>query len=357
MSSSSPREAPQVQFLADTKGLSPYRLVDAKGQALPLLNRFLDASALRALSPRTLRTYAYALKTAWSWILSRSLTLEELTEVHLYDYVDYLNQNHPGPSPAAPTSLNLRLSVLRALYRFHLAKDIPYRLGSEPPPIRRRSPSSSIAFPQRLPSQRPRLRVKQPKRLIVPLHQEEIARYTSTLTTWRDRTIVFLMLFQGLRSRELLCMRLRDVDPQSQRLRVLGKGRRERVLPLTSPTTGALEAYLQIERPLTQHDFLFVLLKGACRGQPMSPSGLRSLFRYHRKLARLPQANPHRFRHTFAADMVRAGVSLPILMRLMGHSQLEMTLRYIHLSDSDVHQEFRKALRRRNDPDDRTPAG
>jgi Phage integrase family len=54
----------------------------------------------------------------------------------------------------------------------------------------------------------------------------------------------------------------------------------------------------------------------------MTPAGLRSLFRHHRHTTGVIQANPHRFRHTFATDMIRAGVSLPALMQLMGHAQI-----------------------------------
>jgi len=72
------------------------------------------------------------------------------------------------------------------------------------------------------------------------------------------------------------------------------------------------------------------------------------VFRHHRKRSRVARANPHRFRHTFAVDMVRSGMSLPALMRLMGHSQIEMTLRYINLSAEDIREEFLAALRRRD---------
>ena len=60
----------------------------------------------------------------------------------------------------------------------------------------------------------------------------------------------------------------------------------------------------------------------------MTAAGLRSLFRYHRRSTGIKLANPHRFRHTFASDMVREGVSLPALMHLMGHAQIQTTARY-----------------------------
>ena len=78
----------------------------------------------------------------------------------------------------------------------------------------------------------------------------------------------------------------------------------------------------------------------------MTPEGLRELFRYHRRRAGVAKANPHRFRHTFAVDMIREGMQLPVLMRLLGHTSLEMTMRYVNLSAEDVRDQFEKAVRR-----------
>jgi integrase/recombinase XerD len=75
----------------------------------------------------------------------------------------------------------------------------------------------------------------------------------------------------------------------------------------------------------------------------MSLSGLRSLFRHRRRDHTVARANPHRFRHTFGADMARAGVRLPILQRLMGHADESTTLRYIELSMADIADEYRRA--------------
>ena len=78
----------------------------------------------------------------------------------------------------------------------------------------------------------------------------------------------------------------------------------------------------------------------------MTPEGLRAVFRYHRKRSQIPKANPHRFRHTFGADMARAGMSLPALMRLMGHVNIRTTMLYIELSPEDVWKEFHRAIRK-----------
>ena len=78
----------------------------------------------------------------------------------------------------------------------------------------------------------------------------------------------------------------------------------------------------------------------------MTPEGLRALFRYHRQTTGVTKANPHRFRHTFATDMIRAGISLPALMQLMGHAQIQTTLVYIRITPQDVYQQYARAVAR-----------
>jgi site-specific recombinase XerD len=111
---------------------------------------------------------------------------------------------------------------------------------------------------------------------------------------------------------------------------VRGKGSKLRYLPLAPETTQLIDHYLRLERP------------NPC-GTRMTPAGLRSLFRYHRRTTGIQLANPHRFRHTFASDMVRAGISLPALMQLMGHSDIETTLHYVQVSPQDVYLQFARA--------------
>ncbi|HVH73196.1 MAG TPA: site-specific integrase [Candidatus Dormibacteraeota bacterium] len=105
--------------------------------------------------------------------------------------------------------------------------------------------------------------------------------------------------------------------------------------------------YLRLERPATNSPALFVSLKGRGRGQPMTAGGLRSLFRHHRLLSQVRQANPHRLRHTCGRDMVQAGMSLPALQRLMGHSQIATTMLYVELAPQDVWREYARAIEKR----------
>jgi site-specific recombinase XerD len=76
----------------------------------------------------------------------------------------------------------------------------------------------------------------------------------------------------------------------------------------------------------------------------MTPAGMRSLFRYHRRTSETALAHPHRFRHTFASDMVRAGISLPALMQLMGHAHISTTMVYVQICPRNVFEQYVRAV-------------
>jgi len=316
-------------------GYSPYRVLDGQGHSIRPINDFLDAQALRNLSPRSLRTYAFdLLNFARWWVEENQPSWRRLAETRLSDYVRYQLAAQPARTP---NTVNHRLTALRCLYRFHVSRDIP---GSLRGPYRRGKP-----FRWTRPS-RTTLKLKAPRRVVVPLSPDEVLQFWQSFRSYRDVSLVALMLANGLRSRELLTLHCADVVPLQACIRVTGKGNRQRVLPLSHDCLLALNRYLDLERPRSETPYLFVSLKGARRGQPMTPAGLRSLFRHHRKQTGISRANPHRFRHTFGADMVRAGVALPALMHLMGHASIQTTLLYTELSCEDVWAQYRRAVQK-----------
>jgi len=192
------------------------------------------------------------------------------------------------------------------------------------------------------------LRLKQERRVIVPLTAEEVAKFWRSFRTFRDLALVGFMLLDGLRSREVLALQMEDLQLADGQMRVCGKGNKQRLLPLPPDILDVLGHYLHQERPLTNTPALFVCLKGRSRGQPMTAVGLRSLFRHHRVRSRIPRANPHRCRHTFATDMVRAGISLPALQQLMGHAHIHTTMLYVELAPQDVWREYARAIEKRS---------
>ena len=311
---------------------SPYRLRDEEGRELDWANAFLDAQRLRQLSLRSLRAYAYDLLDFARWFEPQRRPLAEMTESTLVDYVRHQLEQPPKPSPQ---TVNHRLDVVRCCYRFHTGRDVP---------------AGQVHFQRGYQTRSPLalgLRLKQERRVMVPLSAQEVAKFWQSFRTFRDLALVGLMLLDGLRSCEVLALQLEDLQLAEGQMRVLGKGNKQRVVPLPPETLEVLANYLRLERPLTNSSALFVSLKGRQRGQPMTPAGLRSLFRHHRVLTQVPHANPHRCRHTFGSDMVRAGMSLPALQHLMGHSQIQTTMLYVQLAPQDVWREYARALQKR----------
>ena len=322
----------------------PLRIVDEQGRELEWANRFLDAQCVRGLAPLSLRSYTYKVLHFVRWwsrqpgVDIARFTADQFTEATLVDYVrDQLNEQ---PKPA-PENVNNRSAMLRRLFRFYFHDDMPHAPYLMQRAWYRRSP---LGYGRGRMAVAADLKVKVPQRVIVPLQTEQVARFWRSFRTARDLAIVALMLLNGLRSREVLALKLGDLLFSEALIRVHGKGARIRMLPLPPETVRILQCWLRTERPLTNTPEVFVSLKGKARGQAMTPAGLRSLFRHHRSASGVAQANPHRFRHTFGSDMIRAGVSLPALQRLMGHACIHTTLLYIQLTPQDVFAEYARAV-------------
>jgi site-specific recombinase XerD len=325
---------------------SPYRvIVQATGREIDWINQYLDYETLRRLADNTLRSYAHELLHFLRWRESvhhtGAITKNALTESTLLDYVRFQSGQQRQLSGA---TINQRVAIVDRALRTAFP-DAPGQIA----------PGFQQTYWQRAPMGigRPRLalsrlRVKTPKRTIVPLSVDEVARFWSSFRTSRDLAIVGLMLLQGLRSQEVLDLNRDDLLLPEAQVRVRGKGNKTRFLPLAPEAAQLLDHYLRLERPTTSTNALFVSLKGAARGTRMTPAGLRSLFRYHRRTTGVKIANPHRAqrapRHTFASDMVRGGVSLPALMQLMGHAQIQTTLVYMQVTPLEVYQQYTRAV-------------
>jgi integrase/recombinase XerD len=321
---------------------SPMRVVEqTTGREVRWINRYLDREYVRRLADKTLRIYAHNLLHFIRWWESLHHTgdvLEgDLTESTLLDYVKFQSGQQPPPSGS---TINSRVAVADRALRNEFP-DAPCQVahGFHQAFLRRRP--LGLGRPRVAMS---RLRVRVAKRHIVPLSVEEVARFWSSFRTARDLAIVGLMLLQGLRSAEVLALNEDDLLLSEAQLRVRGKGNKLRFLPLAPETAQLLDHYRRLERPHPGTAALFVSLKGPARGARMTLAGLRSLFRYHRQRTGIRLANPHRFRHTFASDMIRGGISLPALMQLMGHADIQTTLRYVQITPQDVYLQYARAV-------------
>lgn len=326
-----------------------YGLVTDQGAVVYDADRFLRAIEARNVSPFTVRAYAYDLLAVYRWLGRRrrkeARCVEELKQSDLVEFIGFEKGRQ-----AQPASVNRRLVVVNLFYRFLTGEPIGAKgdrgVNLPGPYYRGRGKDRELGL-HRIKAPRYRaLRVKTPRRVVEPLAVEQVRLLLGSFNRYRDIALSYLMLLCGLRSREVIALGVADVDFDERRLLVKGKGDKERILPLPAIVLRSLRDYLRLERPsLCKTSALFVVLQGARRGRAMTTSGLRSLFRHRRRETKIRNANPHRLRHTFGSDMARAGVRLPILQKMMGHQDSKMTLKYIHLSMSDVAAEFERAAK------------
>jgi integrase/recombinase XerC len=135
--------------------------------------------------------------------------------------------------------------------------------------------------------------------------------FLADLCTARDRAIALVMLVGGLRAAEVRSLRLVDVDRGMRRVKVVGKGNKERTVPVDAAFFVELGNYLRNERPPgCPTPECFVVLRGPTRGAAMTEAGMRKVFRTHRERSGSTRVRPHRLRHTYGTELATAGIDL-----------------------------------------------
>jgi site-specific recombinase XerD len=186
---------------------------------------------------------------------------------------------------------------------------------------------------------------KQPRHLPRDLSNEHIEQLWAIITSRRDRAWFVLMLRAGLRIGEVVSLTVAALltpptPDQPARLRVLGKGQKERMVLLTADAYAVLQEWLQV-RPASEQSALFLNE----RGQPLRANGIEWLLRNYGQQVGLT-ITPHQLRHTFARQLTEAGMPLPSLSKLMGHSEISTTQIYISGADPDLAQAYQTAMAR-----------
>lgn len=178
-----------------------------------------------------------------------------------------------------------------------------------------------------------------PHKLIEPLSDDALHRLLN-LGSLRDRAIVLLLLDTGLRVSELAGVRHGDLRPDGS-VKVMGKGARERIVPVGDAARQALLRYLRAGDPLGPEDHVLRSERG---GQRLDAKGIQSIFKRLKTRAGIPgRCSPHLLRHTFARAYLMNGGDAFSLQRMLGHSTLDMVKRYVALADTDLAARHRQA--------------
>lgn len=273
----------------------------------------------RRLSPHTVRAYEIDL-VHWHMALRqhRIETLSDLGEKlspgQLRGYLSHLYDSHEK------TSICRRLSAIRSFLRYlrtqgKIARDIGALVPS--PKVQRPLPKF--------------LKVEEALELVQ-------APDSSTALGRRDRALFELMYGGGLRVSEAVGLDRADLDLKEGWARVLGKGSKERMVPLGAPALRALRDYL--EQRESDSPALFVNFKGS---RLSARSVARILTKHLVRIAISKGISPHGLRHSFATHLLAAGADLRTIQELLGHSRLSTTQRYTHVDLGELIDEYQGA--------------
>lgn len=286
-----------------------------------LLDRFLEHLAVeRRLSPHTVRAYAADLSGYLAWVERQALDPLAMTHRSLRLYLGELD----GAGYARRT-IARRLASLRAFYGYLFEENV---LSLDPAAILL-TPKVSRRLPTVIGTE--------------PMDALLSAPDGATPAGLRDRAVLELLYATGARVSEISGLDIGDLDLAGGRIRVMGKGSKERDLPLHRQAVKAINEYLKSARPELSGPRQSPALFLSVRGNRMSSDAIRRMFKRHIEVAGGDTGlSPHSMRHTFATHLLAAGADLRTVQELLGHVALSTTQIYTHVGRGrlqDVHRD------------------
>jgi integrase/recombinase XerC len=283
----------------------------------PLLAEFLrHLEVERNLSPRTLDAYGRDLRQFYDFLETEGGAADELQRLlevdvlRLRRYLARLHQQH-----RRRTSIARKLSALRTFFRYLV------RQG------RLETSSADVVATPRPESYLPRV-----------LSVDEVSHFLDhprqpASLDQRDQAIFELFYSSGLRVGELTALDVGSIDLAQQLVRVVGKGNKERLVPMGKTACHALRKYLETRGQVGNHDPLF---QNARQGR-LTPRSVQRLMKKHLCLCGLrTDASPHSLRHSFATHLLDGGADLRAIQELLGHASLSTTQKYTQVSLSHL---------------------
>jgi integrase/recombinase XerC len=245
-------------------------------------------------------------------------------EVKMQDIDNFVDQQRQ--SGLKPATVKRRVAALKTFFDFQAEE------------------SGDLSWPN--PVRMKRHAGKQGHRLPRDLSDEMVERLWHSITSVRDRAWFALLLRAGLRVGEAVGLKLDDVlspasESQPARLRVCGKGRKERLVLLTADAYAVLQAWL-LMRPVVSSTYVFLNERD---GGPLSANGIEYCLREYGKQAGV-SVTPHQLRHTYARQLTEAGMPITSLGKLLGHSQVSTTQIYTAGADPQLAQAYQQAMQR-----------
>jgi integrase/recombinase XerD len=275
----------------------------------------------RGFSQNTLRSYRTDLLQFGAFLRKRGTDWRKAGPADVSEFLIELTDTTKSAEggPVATATIQRKAAALRSFYR-HLRRE----------GLAKSDPTVSVSTPrkrQKLPNVLGRSEVK--RLLEQPKGTEPLAL--------RDRALLELMYACGLRASEMIELEMTQVDLKARLVRALGKGSKERIVPLGSAAARAIRDYLRRGRPALVGQRSTLCLFVNFRGAPLTRQGLYKIIQRHARSAGLAERmSPHTLRHTFATHLLAGGCDLRAIQEMLGHADVSTTQIYTHLSNQQL---------------------
>ena len=227
----------------------------------------------------------------------------------------------------AATTVARKVAAVRSLFNFMVAEGI-IRAN----PIQDvRSPKIGKSLPRPISISQVRLLLEQPGKLATPEAK-------------RDRAMLELLYASGMRVSELVSLNLGDVDLENGYVRCLGKGNKERVIPIAPQAALSVAEYVKEVHPRLAHNKDEQALFLNMRGDRLTRQGFWQILKEYVKAANLEvEITPHTLRHSFATHMLNGGADLRSVQELLGHANISTTQIYTHLTSEHIRRTYEQS--------------
>lgn len=285
----------------------------------------------RGRSEHTLRAYLADVRSLLTFAVEQGVT--ELDDVDLGLLRRWLAAQHARG--LARASIGRRAAAVRAFTAWCSRRG-----------LMQSDPGTRLASPQ-LPKRLPVVLSQAQAELVMDLAADQVQDGDPVAV--RDRCLVEVLYATGIRVGELCALDLTDVDAERRTMRVLGKGRKERIVPFGVPAWRAIEAWLVMRPSLLGANSGAALFLGA-RGGRIDQRAVRAVVGRTTAQAGVPRLAPHGLRHSAATHVLEGGADLRSVQELLGHASLATTQRYTHVSAERLRRSFNQAHPRAVDP-------
>ncbi|MCQ2742642.1 MAG: tyrosine-type recombinase/integrase [Bacilli bacterium] len=281
---------------------------------------------VRNYSDKTVDSYRRDIDLFFDWLFEKGV---EFDKVDIHTIRDFLSEEITEKK-VTNRSCQRRMSALRTFYDFMLDQRI-YDITSNP--FRAvRSPKADIKYPKSLYE-------NEVKELF-----EDNAKRNDDLVL-RDQAILELLYSSGMRASELCAMTLQQADYKRHCIRVFGKGKKERIVPMSSQAEAAMQRYVKECRPNlsannhTQRKSDKFFLNG--KGNGLTVRGLEYILKQiEMKTGHYLGLHPHELRHTFATKLLDQGADLRMIQELLGHESINTTQVYTHVTQKAMKNQY-----------------